>query len=350
MSLPPTTRWLSLRIRVLCIVFLVLSSLIPPYIPEGLVAAQEYVVPSPQFLLVEDGFLMKSSPLTNRQSRMTFGQGIEHIVKDGDSIEKIARRYNITADTIRWANGIESYETIHPGDTLLILPVNGVLHSVRRGQTLNEIAELYDVDADRIIQQNGLEKGVVLVDQELIIPEGKPVVQPTVVEVAVAPDTAPSAPAPRPSEGTDIGSRIPPVITPRPPIVQPDVADTGALHKPCSAACFITQYFRAGHYALDMQERGGGPIFASEGGTVIRASYGWNGGYGNVIEIDHGNGLVTLYAHNKTLYVAEGDTVYRGQNIAHMGNSGLVYGPTGIHVHFEVQVNGIKKNPMLYLE
>ena len=84
--------------------------------------------------------------------------------------------------------------------------------------------------------------------------------------------------------------------------------------------------------------------------TRVASEYGWNGGYGNVIEIDHGNGLVTLYAHNKDLYVKVGNNVSRGQHIASMGNTGLVYGKTGIHVHFEVRLNGVKKNPLLYLE
>jgi murein DD-endopeptidase MepM/ murein hydrolase activator NlpD len=68
-----------------------------------------------------------------------------------------------------------------------------------------------------------------------------------------------------------------------------------------------------------------------------------------VVEIDHGNGLITLYGHNKELYVQKGDTVTRGQAISFMGNTGRVHGPTGIHLHFEVHVNGVKKNPMIYL-
>ena len=64
----------------------------------------------------------------------------------------------------------------------------------------------------------------------------------------------------------------------------------------------------------------------------------------------HGNGLVTLYAHNKEHYVRDGAVVQRGQMIAGMGNTGRVYGKTGIHVHFEVRLNGVKKNPLLYLE
>ncbi|MFA5800764.1 MAG: M23 family metallopeptidase, partial [Candidatus Peribacteraceae bacterium] len=114
--------------------------------------------------------------------------------------------------------------------------------------------------------------------------------------------------------------------------------------------CFLTQGFTPSHFGIDLTRKGGGPIFSAEAGTVVRADYGWNGGYGNVIVIDHGNGLQTLYSHNKELYVVKGDTVTRGQPIALMGNSGRVYGPTGVHVHFEVHVNGVKKSPLVYLQ
>jgi murein DD-endopeptidase MepM/ murein hydrolase activator NlpD len=101
---------------------------------------------------------------------------------------------------------------------------------------------------------------------------------------------------------------------------------------------------------VDLARNGGGPIFAAEDGVVVRADYGWNGGYGNVVEIDHGNGLVTLYAHNRELHVREGAAVRRGDVIATMGKTGRVYGRTGVHVHFEVIQNGVKKNPNLYLQ
>jgi murein DD-endopeptidase MepM/ murein hydrolase activator NlpD len=152
---------------------------------------------------------------------------------------------------------------------------------------------------------------------------------------------------PKPREATP---SVPSVVS-APPVQAPETDVTvGVLQKPCSAACFPTQYYHPGHYAIDMQERGGGPIFAAEAGTVIRADYGWNGGYGNVVEIDHGNDLITVYGHNKELGVKVGDTVSRGQKIADMGNTGLVYGKTGIHVHFEVRLKGVKKNPLLYIQ
>jgi len=340
----PTIRWLSFRVRILCIVVLLIGSLLPPYVPKAALAPQDVTISSSQFLLVEDGFLMKSSSLNPQGGRRAYSTGTIHTVKEGDTVEGLANRYNVSKDTILWANHLDNERLIRPGDELLILPVDGVLHTVGRGQTLSRIAELYAIPQENIAEQNSIQGGFILAGQDLIIPGGKPIVGKPVIASAdrptpVIPDTPVKADpnVPAPSQPVVVAEEIAP---PTP----------GVLQKPCSDTCFITQYFTAGHYALDMQERGGGPIYAAEAGTVTRTDYGWSGGYGNVIEIDHGNGLVTLYGHNKELYVEVGDSVQRGQKIAWMGNTGLVYGKTGIHVHFEVQVNGVKKNPLLYLQ
>lgn len=336
-----------MRVRVIGVFMLGMGSLLPPYVPKAALAPQETQQFTSQFLLVEEGFLMKSSTVSGNGARRAYAEGLIHVVKEGESVEKIASRYGIGTDTVRWANKLESGQAIQPGQDLLILPVDGVLHTVARGQTLLGIGELYGIAANQIADQNDIQNGLILAGQELIVPGGKPIVaRPTVV--ATQPTPTPSQPTPTPRPGQPAPStpaqptNVEVTFTPTPTV--------GVLEKPCSNACFITQYYHAGHYALDMQERGGGPIYAAEGGTVSRADLGWNGGYGNVIEIDHGNGLMTLYGHNKTLLVQEGDTVERGAKIADMGNTGLVYGRTGIHVHFEVILKGIKKNPLLYLQ
>lgn len=333
-----TRHWLSLRVRIICIGTFAAASLLPPYVSRAELPTEERVVDiSHAVFLVEDGFLMKTSPLTKEGSRRAYSEGVIHIVREGDNLERLSDRYDVAIDTIRWANTLARDTSIQPGQELLVLPVDGVLHTVKRGQTLLGIAELYDVSPEDIASQNRVKDGFIAAGQELIIPGGKPLVEkPKVVAVVPKP----------------VGSATPsPGVTRKPPQLSFTPAPTaGVLQKPCSDVCFITQYFTASHYALDIQERGGGAIYAAEDGIVIRAEYGWNGGYGNVIEIDHGNGLVTLYGHNKALSVEEGDTVTRGQQIATMGNTGLVYGSTGIHVHFEVQLNGVKKNPLLYLQ
>jgi murein DD-endopeptidase MepM/ murein hydrolase activator NlpD len=102
------------------------------------------------------------------------------------------------------------------------------------------------------------------------------------------------------------------------------------------------------HHGIDIN-RGGGTIVAAGDGTVIRASYGWNGGYGNIIVIDHGDGLTTLYAHilDGGLKVSNGQNVTKGQAIATVGSTGYSTGP---HLHFEVRINGASTDPMPYVQ
>jgi murein DD-endopeptidase MepM/ murein hydrolase activator NlpD len=342
----PVRHWLMRRIRILCVGVFVIGTLVPPYVPKEASARQNGGDEDPsQFLLVEEGFLMKTSSLTDQTARRAYGEGLLHTVEAGESIDSIAEKYHVSPDTVRWANTFPPGLGLQPGQQLIILPVDGVLHTVARGQTLLAIAELYDRPLEEIIRQNQIQGGVIIAGQELIIPGGHPILQrPT--DIAVSPGTTPkpgTPPKPKPTT---------PTTTPPPKAPTGAVAaeSAGIFQTPCNN-CSITQYYHPGHYALDIQTKGDKrPIFAAEAGTVIRAEVGWNGGYGNVIEIDHGNGVVTLYGHNEALYVKAGDTVTRGQEIAKMGNTGRVYGATGIHTHFEVRVNGVKKNPLLYLD
>lgn len=98
------------------------------------------------------------------------------------------------------------------------------------------------------------------------------------------------------------------------------------------------------HEGIDIGVPTGTPVAAAAGGTVLVA--GWMGGYGNLVVIDHGNGLATAYGHNSVLSVGVGQVVSRGQTIALAGSTGHSFGP---HVHFEVRVNGNAVNPLGYL-
>ena len=128
----------------------------------------------------------------------------------------------------------------------------------------------------------------------------------------------------------------------------------GKLAWPCPASSRITSQYgyrilfgvRDFHTGIDIGASTGTNIVAGESGTVILASYGWNGGYGNYIIVNHGNGLTTRYAHASKLYVSVGQTVSRGQVIGAVGSTGNSTGP---HLHFEVRQNGSHKNPLNYL-
>ena len=99
------------------------------------------------------------------------------------------------------------------------------------------------------------------------------------------------------------------------------------------------------HTGVDINVGYGTPVYAADGGTVILA--GWNGGYGNCIVINHGNGLTTLYGHLSSINVSVGQSVGRGQTIGLVGSTGNSTGP---HLHWEVAVNGQRVNPLNYAQ
>ena len=98
------------------------------------------------------------------------------------------------------------------------------------------------------------------------------------------------------------------------------------------------------HTGLDIATKEGTPIQVVADGTVISASY--NGSYGNLVKVSHGNGLETWYAHTSKMYVKSGQTVKAGETIAAVGTTGNSTGP---HLHFEIRINGQHVNPQKYL-
>ena len=98
------------------------------------------------------------------------------------------------------------------------------------------------------------------------------------------------------------------------------------------------------HAGLDFPAEPGTPIYAAAGGMV--SANEWHAAYGNLLEIDHGNGLKTRYAHNSSVDVALGTLVRRGQQVAKVGNTGRSTGP---HLHFEVLVDGAPQDPARFL-
>lgn len=98
------------------------------------------------------------------------------------------------------------------------------------------------------------------------------------------------------------------------------------------------------HNGVDFDAETGDPVYAVYPGTVTHA--GWETGFGNLVIIDHGDGIETYYAHNSEVLVSEGDWVDAGGRIANAGNTGRSFGS---HVHFEVHVNGEPVEPLSYL-
>ncbi|MBU1179574.1 peptidoglycan DD-metalloendopeptidase family protein [Patescibacteria group bacterium] len=236
-----------------------------------------------------------------------------YIVGKGDTLGRIAEDFGISLNTLLWANQLTARSYIRPGDKLTILPVSGVSHTTKKGDTLAGIASKYKADKDKILEFNHLADASSLqVGQVLVIPDGQ------IVYVA-------------------------PKVTYDQGYAGKSYASSGELLWPV-ASKRITQYFNWRHPAIDIGLPTGSRILASDDGRIIYA--GWGTGYGYEVLIDHGNGYKTRYAHASRLYVRTGATVSRGQTVALSGNTGWSTGP---HLHYEVYINGVRRNPLLYI-
>jgi len=244
-------------------------------------------------------------------------------VQGGDTVLGIASRFKVQPETLLWANpALESNpDLLRINDQLRILPVDGVLHTVKAGDTLSALASTYKVDAAQIIayEANNLEdvSSPLIIGTDIVVPGGsKPFITRQVVGMGLT-----SVPVPAGAAG-----------------------GSGNFGWPASGS--ISQNYWGGHQALDIAGRQGAPVKAADGGFVTLAGGGWNGGYGNQVVIDHGNGFVTLYAHLNTIFVKAGETVAAGQQIGTVGNTGNSTGP---HLHFEIRYQGYPRNPYNYL-
>ena len=241
-------------------------------------------------------------------------------VRSGDNLQKIAARYGLRPETIQWANpALESNpDLLRIGDELIIPPVDGVLHVVRPGDTLSSLAAKFKAEISDIVAHpmNVLESVDTPIGRgkQLIIPHGtKPYVA---RQVAIYQGPVPAT------------------------------AARGSGHFAWPVSGHITQQFWGGHRAIDVGAWTGAPIVAADSGYVVKASHGWNGGYGRMVMIDHGNGFVSLYAHMNTIYVRQGENIAKGEQLGTVGNTGRSTGP---HLHFEVRQQGTARNPFYYL-
>ncbi|MHB8660453.1 MAG: peptidoglycan DD-metalloendopeptidase family protein [Minisyncoccota bacterium] len=237
-----------------------------------------------------------------------------YVVRPGDTLSEIADMFGVSVNTIIWANNLSSANDVHPGDTLLILPISGVKYTVAKNDTLKSIAKKYGADANEIAQFNGLDSSSALeVGSTIIIPGGE-----------VAPPRAATSASGR-------GSRR---VGREPYLGGSGPAQNGYYSNPLPGG-IITQGIH-GWDAVDIGAARGTPIYAAANGIVIVSRNGgsWNGGYGNYVVITHDNGTQTLYAHMKATVVSVGESVSSGQVIGYVGMTGLTTGP---HLHFEVR-------------
>jgi LysM repeat protein len=230
-----------------------------------------------------------------------------YVVQLGDNPEIIGAKFGISADTILWTNNLKDGDLIHPGDKLIILPINGIRVKISAKDTISSLAKKYQGKADEIIAFNELpDSGVLKAGDYIIIPGGEPA-------ATVSPkSSSPKVSAPKYASSTKKASSW---------LIFPTTGyDWGIIHS---------------YNGVDVANTCGTPIYAAAAGRVILAdASGWNGGYGKYIKIQHSNGVVTLYGHATQLLVSQGEQVAQGQLIAYMGTTG---NSTGCHLHFEVR-------------
>lgn len=249
---------------------------------------------------------------------------IAYTVQTGDTTSTIAERFGISLNTLLWANDLTVRSTIKPGLELTILPTSGVQHEVKSGDTVSSLASKYDVEEVDIIRYNALASAEdIVIGENLIIPGG-------------------TVSAPAPTRVTRTPS-VTNVFTSPPPTSTPQVSSGTGMVWPTDLRV-ITQYYGWRHSGIDVDCHFVHDNYTADDGIVEFA--GWKGDYGYTVDINHGNGIVTRYAHHASLYVSAGQAVAKGQPLGRCGTTGR---STGTHLHFEVIVGGRFRNPLEYV-
>ena len=214
---------------------------------------------------------------------------VTYTVQKGDTLSTIAEKFGISTDTIKWQNNLTS-DTLNVGDSLDILPVTGIAHKVTRGETVYTIAKKYDTNPQSIVDFPfndfaNPETFTLVEGQMLMVPDGI-----------------------KPSE-------VPTYVRPRQIFVAgPTSVSSAGFAWPLRGG--LSQYFSWYHPGIDIMADVGTPIVSATSGTVSSISSGtWDGGYGNSVYIDMGDGHRTHYAHMAEIYVSPGQNVSGGTSI-----------------------------------
>jgi murein DD-endopeptidase MepM/ murein hydrolase activator NlpD len=232
-----------------------------------------------------------------------------------DTAERIARRFGLKVKTIHLANNIHATSVLRVGRVLTVPPTDGFYHTVVRGETLPALLRRHKVSRETFMRYNpGFRR--LKRDSVVFVPslEGTSPVRPRRLTVS--------------HRGLfeDIGRAV-----------------GDAFRWPMSRHSVSSGFGpRGAHYhpGIDITSPVGTPIRAARGGVVV--STGREGAYGKMVEIDHGGGVHTRYAHASRIHVTAGDRVDAGDVIANVGMTGRTTGP---HLHYEVRIHGRAVNP-----
>jgi murein DD-endopeptidase MepM/ murein hydrolase activator NlpD len=281
---------------------------------------------------LDDGTLLKPVAV---DTTVADGSGLMETYKvtSGDTLTGIASKFGVSMMTLWWANDLKSKDDLHLGQVLTIPPVTGLVVTVKASDTLTGLSSRYDVEEQEILEANKLDDPNLVVGQVLAIPGAMGKAIPT-------PKVEPGRSSGGGSSGGVSGSSRGPVTY-----------TGGAFRWPVSGGGnYISQYYRYGHYGLDIAADYGSSVRSAAGGTVIFAGWKGNGG-GYQVWIAHGSGIYSTYNHMSAISVGSGQQVAKGQQVGRIGQSGRATGP---HLHFEVWRGGIwsggsRVNPLAYL-
>lgn len=302
---------------------------------------------------------------------------------------RVGTNENITAE---FAEQVDVAKTYQPKDVIKtkdavfaeLLKGKTAKHIVLEHETLDDLAETYQVTADAILETNEITKDEVVPGKELIIYTGEPIFSVKTVEFVQERIEIPFETEQKKDAGLYIGrteietegkvgvrcieryiTKIDGVATEEEVIIDemleepvtqvervgtkkaPPSSGTGSFMMPTSGTLSSPFGARWGrqHAGVDLAAKTGTPIYAADNGVVIVSEHK-NNGYGKFITIDHKNGFITNYAHCSELLVKAGDIVKKGDLIAKVGNTGRSTGP---HLHFEIRLDGVAKNPYDYI-
>lgn len=281
---------------------------------SGTTLSGEYTIGSND-LLTQGGSI--ATVLRTDNSNLSALQNRKYTVQSGDTLDSISKQFNVSMDTIRWANPnvISPFTNdIQVGWELAIPEINGVLYTVRQGQSLDDIISLTSVNNNEsnrfnIIELNQLEAPYTVVPgTKLFIPDGNLFNQAVNVE------------------GIPRGIFINP------------------LSNPDCAGYIYQRGFTSYHDGVDLSKWDGCTVEAMANGTVYYA--GWENLSGLCVKIDHGGGIHTYYYHLRDIYVKAGDRVQQGDPIGYMGTTG---NSTGTHLHFVLKKDYNAVDPEPYV-
>ncbi len=241
-----------------------------------------------------------------------------YVVREGDTIKSIAAMYDVTPETVAWANDLNKNDKLQSGKVLAILPISGIKHTTAKGETIQSIARKYKGDIHEIAQYNGIaEDSVLALGQEVIIPSGE-IDAPAEKKADSKKDTTAKKDTKLAQKGKKVIKNLRSI--------------SGYFIRPTTGQ--MTQRLHD-RYAVDIGSPTGTPIVAAAAGVVdfVNAG-GYGGGYGSYVIIQHPNGTKTLYAHMSRVATSRGESVAQGQVIGYVGSTGRSTGP---HLHFEVR-------------